>query len=382
MSADRVQLTDLLELIEAQIDLEHCREVDERYRAALSCEEVDRPPLVCQRESGTRWQLPEPWNRFRHYTYREAFDDPCAMMQKMLLDRVVPGLILNDDNPLAIRNDHGTIQIASLIGGAWEMHGDNYPWVKSLGSTDAIRELVEADRAIDWDGGVLPQSFRTLEFYNEMLSQYPRCKVAIQVSLPDLQGPVDTADILWGSEIFLMMLQEPELVMALMDKIVRTMLAVAERYRGLAQDHLDPVANTQHGYNIPGRFMIRDDSAIMVSPDTYRDVIAPFDARLLEDVGSGTIHFCGNGQHLVEAMLEIPGLRGLDFGQAELMDIKLIYDLARPQGVALTRLIPSRAALVSGEAAREFPTGCAFVYTTGDIEDAAEVVRMYATEKG
>ena len=40
-----------------------------------------------------------------------------------------------------------------------------------------------------------------------------------------LQGPIDTADILWGSEIFLMMLQEPELVTALLGKVVRTMLA-------------------------------------------------------------------------------------------------------------------------------------------------------------
>jgi hypothetical protein len=296
------------------------------------------------------------------------------MMQNMLLDRVVPGLILKDDSPLAIRNDHGTIQIASLVGGVWEMHEDNYPWVKALGSTDAIRALVEADEAIDWSGGVLPQSVRTLEFYREMLSRYPKCQEAIQISLPDLQGPIDTADILWGSELFVMILAEPDLVTALLERIVRTMLAVAKRFRDYTHDRLDPEATTQHGYNIPGRLMIRNDSAIMVSPDTYRDMVAPHDARLLGEVGSGSIHFCGNGQHLIEPMLEIPDLRGVDFGQAGMMDIKRIYESASARHVALTCLKPSKQDLVSGQAMRDFPTGVVLLYNTASVQDAADVV--------
>ena len=377
MSADLKQLDKLLELIEQHIDLEHSQGVDERYRRSLAYEEVDYPPLVFQSELGKPWKLPKPWDTFERYNYRQAFEDPAAMMQNMLLDRVVPGLILKDDSPLAIRNDHGTIQIASILGGAWEMHENNYPWVKSLGSSEAIRALVEEDRDIDFSCGVQPQSMRTLEFYNEKLSGYPKCKEAIQISLPDLQGPVDTADILWGTEIFLMILQEPQLVTAIMDKIVRTMLAVADHYRKLTYDRLYPVANTQHGYNIPGRLLIRNDSAIMVSPDTYHQVIAPQDARLLKEVGGGSIHFCGNGQHLVEPMLEIPDLRGLDFGQAGMINVKKIYEIARQQKVALTCLKPSRDDLTSGQAVADFPTGVVFICNTETIDDARGVVMAY-----
>lgn len=58
MTSREPELDRLLSLIDAQVDLDHCR---------------------------------------------EAFDRPEAMLQNMLLDRVLPGLLLKDDNPLAIR---------------------------------------------------------------------------------------------------------------------------------------------------------------------------------------------------------------------------------------------------------------------------------------
>jgi hypothetical protein len=370
-------LNSLLELIESQIDIEQCNKIDQRYHKALSCEEIDRPPLVIQPEFGSKWQMPKPWDKFQLYTYRQAFDDPAAMLQNMLLSRVVPWLIMKDDSPLAIRNDHGTIQIASLLGGQWHFHHDNYPWVSSLGSTDAIKDIVGRDSEIDFAAGVLPQSTKTLKFYQEQISKYPKCKQVIQISLPDLQGPIDTADILWGSKIFLAILTEPQLVTALMTKIVDTMIKVANYYRQFTSDRLEPFANTQHGYNIPGRLMIRNDSAIMVSPDTYREMILPQDARLLKEAGTGTIHFCGDGDHLIEPMLEIPDVRGIDLGQPELMDTRKLFEMCSSKRVAVTHINPSREDLVSGQAVQNYPTGAVFIYYTVNFEDAIEVVNLY-----
>ncbi|MDO9464719.1 MAG: uroporphyrinogen decarboxylase family protein [bacterium] len=379
--ADLKQLNELLKLIEERIDLEHCKKVDARYRAALSYEAIERPPLVIQSELGKNWKLPAPWDKFKQYPYCLTFNDPVAMMQNQLLDRVVPGLILKDDNPLAIRNDHGTIQIASLLGGQWHMHEDNYPWVGSLGSIETVKKLVEEDNEVDLQGGVMPQSIKTLKFYTEQFSKYTLCKQAVQISLPDLQGPIDTADILWGSEIFAELLANPKLVTAFMNKIANTMITVAEYYRRFAYDRLEPFANTQHGYNIPGRLLIRNDSSIMVSPDTYREMILPHDARLLKEIGTGSIHFCGNGQHLIEPMLEIPDLCGIDLGQSEMMDIKKIYGRCTEKNVAITNLKPSREDLISGKAIRDYPTGVVFLYHTENIDDAIEVVDRY-NERG
>ena len=115
----------------------------------------------------------------------------------------------------------------------------------------------------------------------------------------------------------------------------------------------------------------------MISPDTYGEIVGPSDAKLLQKVGKGSIHFCGNGQHLVEPMLEIPDLCGLDFGQADMMDIKKIYEMAQERKVALTCLKPSRHELISGQVVADFPTGVVLVYNTESIDDACEVVAAY-----
>ena len=378
---DEKELDRLLGLADDHIDLDHCREVDERYRRALACKAVDRPPLVVEAPFVSTISLPAPWNRFRRYGYRETFESPVAMLQNMFLDRVVPGLLLNDDSPLAIRNNHGTIQIAGILGGRWKLHADDYPWVEHFGAMSALERVAACDE-LDLTAGVLLRSLETLKFYHAKLDRHPTCKRAIQVSLPDLEGPMSAAEQLWGSDIYYAFSDQPKLLTQLLARIVETMLVVSERFREYAVDRLDPVANTQHGYVIPGRLLIRDDSAIMLSPDTYAEFVRPHNARLLREIGTGSIHFCGDGEHLVEKMLGIPQLRGLDPGEPNLMDVKRFYGLCWERGVAVTHLQPSRDDLVSGKARADFPTGCVFVYETNDLADAEEVVREYHSHSG
>ena len=92
----------------------------------------------------------------------------------------------------------------------------------------------------------------------------------------------------------------------------------------------------------------------------------------------GSIHFCGNGEHLVESLLEIGPLRGLDFGQPDMMDVPELHRKALASKVAITQLHPSRDELVTGRAAGQYPTGVVFVYNCTDIDDARQVVDAYA----
>ena len=224
---------------------------------------------------------------------------------------------------------------------------------------------------------MIDRSVRTLSFYAQQLAKYPKCNQAIQISIPDLQGPFDTAEQLWGSGIFIGLIDEPELVTSLLEKVVETMLEIEQLYRPYAKDRLEPLANSQHGYNIPGRWLLRNDSSILMSPDDYRHTVAPMDAQLLKAVGGGSLHFCGNGEHLVEPMLEIPDLKGLDLGQSEMMDIDRIYALCRERNVTITNHIPPREQLIDGTVQNKFPTGIVIVYETENVEDAHEVIQAY-----
>lgn len=378
MAAREAQLDKLLQLIAEHVDAAHCRGVDERYRAALRCQPVDHTPLVVVAAYTTQIALGEPWDEFEVYPYSQAFDDPVAMMQNMLLDRVVPGIVLKDDSPLSIRNDHGTVQIASLLGARWQMHEDNYPWVQPLRDTAQLEQFAHDGSAIDLEhGGIIERSNATLELYRSKLAQFSPCDELIQISMPDLQGPIDVAEQLRGSDLFMDFYEAPQLVEALLTRLTDTIINVAAHFREYSSDRLEPAATTQHGYVIPGRLLIRNDSAILVSASMYKQQIRPHDERLLNAMGTGSIHFCGNGEHLVDSMLRIEPLGGLDFGQAHMMDIPSVYARCCERGVAITNVQPAREDLVNGRAAEQFPTGAVLVYPATDIADARLVVDAF-----
>lgn len=374
-SANELELDRLLALLEQHVDPDHCREVDDRYRAALSCEDVDRPPLVVRLPFSKAMKLPPPWCDFRVYSYREAFADPIAMMQNQVLSSVVPGVLLRDDSPLLIRGDFGTIQIASLLGADWEQLDDNPPWVRRLAGLERVEEIVNGDATVDLrDGGLMSRSLSVMQFYRKKLQSYENLKQTIQVAMPDLQGPLDTADQIWPSDFFVAVIEQPELISQLLSAIVDVMLQVIPRFRELTIDRLDPHFNAQHAWEIPGRLLIRDDSAILISGKMYANQIGPHDGRLLEAVGGGSIHFCGNGEHLVDAMLDVPGMKGFDFGQPWMMDVPRVYEKTRQARIPYTNQQPPRDDLISGRANRDFPTGVVLTYETDDLEEARNVV--------
>ncbi len=311
-------------MVADHVELEHCRRVDERYRTAFDYGQLDVPILVVQSASmfGSADVLPAPWSSFHYYSYAEAFYDPAAMMQNQLLDRVVPGILLKDDNPLSIRNNNGTIQIASIFGARWGIHEDNFPWVEPFEEKSRLQRIADSTVPVTKESGVLSLSFKILGFYREKLAQFPPLADAIQISIPDLQGPMDVAEQLWGSDIYYAFYDQRPLLDKLLSRIVDVIIGVARWFREISTDRLSPRITTQHGYMIPGQLLLRNDSSLVLSPGMYEEVVRPHDIRLAQAMGIVSLHSCGKWDHLVAPIIEIPGLRGLDTGNPEMMDIK------------------------------------------------------------
>jgi hypothetical protein len=155
------------------------------------------------------------------------------------------------------------------------------------------------------------------------------------------------------------------------------MLAVAEKFRSFATDRLDPFANAQHAWQVPGRLLIRNDSAIMLSPRMYADQVRPHDQRLLRAIGGGSQHFCGNGQHLIQSMLATEGMLGFDLGQPWMMDEDWVYRESLARRVPFTNHRPPREQLLNGQARRRFPTGVVFTCEPRDFPEACATVRSF-----
>ena len=365
----------LLDYFEARIDLAHVDRVRARHRAALDFEALDVPPLVCY--------LPYEGQEFQPYPYPEAFANPAKMMVNELLigfTSLYHAVELRDDAPYCLRPNLGTGIIASMFGATIRLVENNMPWVMSLGGLSSLQAIVDAPLP-DVRSGLGQRVIDQYDYSHHALSAYPRCRAAFELTLPDLQGPFDTAELLWGSGIFVALYTHTELVGALLSKITDLMLIVYGVLTGRVRDTLGPGCHYQHAAAVKGNLLIRDDSAILMSPKMYREIVQPADARLAAELEGVGIHFCGNGQHQVDNMLAIPGMRCLDLGQPETMDLDAIYAKAAARRVPLVRLTVSEAELTAERVRERFPRGVSLVYQAESVADARRIWQRYVAER-
>ncbi len=360
----------LLQYFESRLDLDHIRTVADRHRRALCYEPVDRLPLVLY--------VPYEGRDYPLYPIAETLHDPSKMMVNQLLQGFTSLYHLVDlrtDTPFCLRANMGVTLIASMFGAQIELRGNEQPWVRPLDGIDAIRALVDAP-VPDLDRGLLPRALEHYAYFRHLLAGYPKCEQAFQLTLPDLQGPFDIAELLWGSDIFLALYDAPELVDALLRKITDTLLAVYGCVQTYVREDIRPDGQYQHATGVKGKLLIRSDtSVIMVAPPMYADMILPHDARLAQALGGAGIHFCGDGSRQIDTLLTMPGLQSLDFGQSFMMDMDAIYAKAREQQIALARVQLRDDRQTAGALLKRFPTG---VNLMREVSSVAQAQRAWA----
>ncbi|HRU06322.1 MAG TPA: hypothetical protein P5137_11180, partial [Candidatus Brocadiia bacterium] len=340
--------------------------IRDRHLRALRWEEVDRPPVTLN--------YPYPHDRdVRPFPYRQAFRDPAKMLFNELVYAFGASIFLHaevgGDLPYTVRANCGTVIVASMFGARVEQVDDNPPWAIPHDALAPVEAALDLD-PLDLSRGICPSVAAFYEFYRHAMRDYPNLRRCVRVVLPDLQGPLDTAELLRGSEIYTDMCERPEFVTKLLAHLAKAQVAVARRLKAVTTDDAPDHAH-QHAAVILGHILLRCDSAINLSAAMYADMVAPHDAWVLREMGGGGIHFCGRGQHVAAAMLRLPDLQCLDLGQPLLNDTDAIYAQARERRVPIVRMRVPEEELVSGRAWRRFPTGVSLAHQVESIEKAA-----------
>ena len=351
------QLARLLEFLCAHCDQARLARSRKRFVASLNWQAVDRPPVVVSAS------LPADFP-FRPFPFHEIFESPEKMLHNELLDAfdlsIAAAHDVETDLPWTVRANYGTVLIASMYGAAVEQVGDNPPWVQhDSGGDMSLAQILTTD-PLDMTAGWMPRVRETMESYRALLAAYPPLDEVISITLPDLQGPFDNFEQIRGTNAFMDLLDAPELANQAMLRIAETQVAAARYLQPCCTDG-PPGYCHQHGFMLRGNILLRCDSAIMVSPEVYGDLIAPHDNWVMEQLGGGGIHCCGRMMHLVEGFLRLPALQSLDLGQSELNDRDQLYALARTRKAALIRLHITPDELASGAFREQFPTGIAAI---------------------
>ena len=221
------QLKQLLDHLAATLDPRRQAEIELLHRKALGWEPVRRLPLLLS--------FPIPADApFQPYPHSQIFDDPEKMLYNELVYALETSIAsrgqIDDDLPLTIRANFGTVVVASLFGGRVEQVGENRPWVRPFQALAEFRAALDRD-PLDFSQGWCPRVVERYQFYRDALAAYPELAGLVHLVLPDLQGPLDTAELLRGSEIYVDLYNDPDLIARALDTIARRRSAWQNIYR-------------------------------------------------------------------------------------------------------------------------------------------------------
>jgi len=258
------------------------------------------------------------------------------------------GLLLN------VRCNYGTCILPSLFGAEVFLMDDELntlPTCRPLAGQDSIRSILEAGRP-DVRAGRGGRVLEMGERFAEIALRYPKIGRCARIYHPDLQGPLDACELLWGSDIFYALYDSPEMLHQLLALVTDTYAAFMRAW----QEIVPPAGQhaTHWGFLHAGRIMLRDDSATNLSPAMFEEFARPYDRRLLNEFGGGAVHFCGRGDHFVEALSGIAGLHAVHASQPELNDLETICRHTVDKGINLLGVARSTAekALADGRPLR------------------------------
>jgi len=243
---------------------------------------------------------------------------------------------LQGNGLMVVRANYGTGILPSILGcdiftmPRWQ---DTLPTARPLGG-DKIKALLEQEIP-PFDAGLGRHAFAIGELMREIALRYPKIGRYAHVIQPDLQGPFDAAELIWGSDIFYGVFDRPDLVHALLRRVCETYEKVIKAWYGL----FPPGGYALHaGMMYRGNLMLRSDSAHNFSPEMYAEFMRPYDEWLMSRCGGGALHFCGRGDHYIAACAEIPGLYAVNMSQPEFNDPEIIFRHTVDRGIRLIGL--------------------------------------------
>ena len=318
----------LLNDIEARINPETEEDLAAQWKAFLYGESKEDIFHPCRKKTSL------PGVPIPNININDALSDVETMLVHQLAG--VSHALKTEALNLAVRANYGTGILSSLFGAEiFEMPREmnTLPTTKPFNDTDAIRTLAENGMP-DLENGFGTRVFAFGRLWQAVCAEYPKIAKYVSIYHPDLQGPLDICELMWGCDMFYAMYDEPELVHAMLSLITDTYTAFMDAWFSMfpCGDEMNVHwANMRHR----GRILLRCDSAMNLSPQFYEEFAAPYDARLLRHFGGGAMHFCGRGDHYIDILCAQPYLYGVNMSQPHLNDMEVIFRATVDRGVPL-----------------------------------------------
>jgi hypothetical protein len=204
-----------------------------------------------------------------------------------------------------LKPNQGINIIASAFGCEYRVNDEADPWVTPLIRDENPKDVHKLKVPDVKTNPVLRLAWDRVE--------YLQSESDLPLRLVNVPSPLVTGSLIWEYTSFIMAtLQYPKEVHALLEKITEATIAYL-------QEQLTRISNLHtmghEMWYIPREIGVRisDDTAAVLSPKLYREFGVRYNNMISRALGGIVVHSCGDVKNVVEPMMEIEGLRGLDF---------------------------------------------------------------------
>lgn len=225
---------------------------------------------------------------------------------EFLLEAILARAILDDDYipSLAPGVRQGLIPTAY---GAQESWDSDHWWVKPLvSSAREFLALPHPDFAKDgWAAEVLAM----IRFFRQATGH------RLPIQMPDMQGPLDLAANLLGTERLIEeMVDHPQDVQAMLSQLAGDFNTFMRLVEGAAEGDLVPIhCHPMVWLPKESGMALSEDLLAVLSPRLYRQFGVPNNERIAAEFGGVIIHSCGSIEHNLAELAQTQRLVGVNF---------------------------------------------------------------------
>ncbi len=216
-----------------------------------------------------------------------------------------------DDFVLHLQPQMGVGVFASALGCEMKFPPDQMPWTHFRIKAGEPAEKVYDIEPPDVRDGFLGDILDFAEYFNKKAGKkYP-------IAITDVQGPIDTAYLVWDSCDFMVaMYEHPKEVHHLMRLCTDLLIKFVKEYRTKVDEMVPahfPPAYLPDGMGIA----VSEDALAVLSAKCYEEFSLPYINELSEEFGGIIIHSCGNFEHQLGVLEKVHNLRAINFGVTE-----------------------------------------------------------------
>lgn len=252
-------------------------------------------------------KLDNDFNWYSYYEARYSKEKHLYYGLKLIENRS----FVNDDYIPTIFPGCRQALIPSMFG-AKERLRDYHYWV------EPVIKNVKDINSIEFNKPTECQLFK--DFVNRILFFKKNLKGSIiTIHMPDIQGPLDVASLLLGTENLIMgMIDYPKEVHSLLEKITSVLSETVDSFLDVSKGELIPFHAEPNVWIPQGPgFSFNEDLLAVLSPYLIEEFAIPYYNILSKKYGGFFTHSCGSFSQNLKNLLKIDGFIGINFQVTE-----------------------------------------------------------------